>query len=163
MITQKELKYYLTYDENTGNFYRNVSNNTRHLVGEIAGWLSKEGYKKLSLLGKTYSQHRLAWLYTYGEFPKQVIDHINGNPADNRIVNLRECTRNQNNYNCKLRKDSSSKIKNVKWNKFHKKWQVAIRVDKKEKHMGYFDDEELAELVAIEARERYHKEFARHN
>ena len=59
----------------------------------------------------------------------------------------------------KLKIDNKSGSKNVHWNKQRNKWTVMIRVDKKQKYIGLFEDLELAELVATEARDKYHKEF----
>jgi hypothetical protein len=162
MLTQKELKDYLEYDKDSGLFTRKVSNNTRHKIGEVAGYLGKDGYRRLAVKGITYSEHRLAWLYVYGKFPELILDHIDGNPSNNKISNLREVTQNQNQYNSKLRKDSSSGIKNVRWSKWQNKWQVTVKVLGKEKFFGYFEDLEFAELVATEVREKYHGIYANH-
>jgi hypothetical protein len=64
--------------------------------------------------------------------------------------------------NRKLFKNNTSGCKGVYWNKRNRKWQVSVGVSKKQKHIGYFDDLELAELVALEARDKYHGNFAKH-
>jgi hypothetical protein len=56
------------------------------------------GYLRITVLGKSYYAHRLAWFYMNGEWPDQ-IDHINGIKSDNRIENLRNVTVQQNNQN----------------------------------------------------------------
>lgn len=154
MITQEFIKSVLNYDENTGKF-------TWIKNGKSAGYIQKNGYVRFNFDNKHYRGHRLAWLYMYGEYPESHIDHINGNPSDNRICNLRLCTRNQNMQNRKVNKNNKIGIKGVSWNKAINKWHVQIGLNGKVKHIGYFDDLEFAELVSVEARDKYHKEFAR--
>ena len=71
-------------------------------------------------------------------------------------------TRNlQNAYNTKIRTNNTSGVKGVSWHKKDKKWRVRVCVDGVNNFIGNFDDLELAELVAIEARDKYHGKFAR--
>lgn len=60
------------------------------------GSFDKDGYLIIKIKGKQYKAHRLVFAYFNGRFPHGEIDHINRNRADNRIENLRECTRQQN-------------------------------------------------------------------
>ncbi len=62
----------------------------------------------------------------------------------------------------KTPKTNKSGVKNVSWYKSLNKWVVSMRVKNTAKTIGYFDDLELAELVAIEARNKYRGEFANH-
>ena len=96
----------------------------------------------------------------HGYMPKE-IDHIDNNPSNNRIENLREATRSEQLCNTKLRKDSTSGIKGVTWDKSRNKWIVSINKDKKTMFRGRFNDLELAQLVAVEARNKYHGDFAK--
>lgn len=161
MITQNELKEVLNYDEYTGIFtWKKVKKYSNKSVGDVAGGLSL-GYVVIKVGGKLYKAHRLAWLYVYGNFPEQQIDHINGNEQDNRLCNLREANQSQNNYNRKLQKNNTSGVKGVVFNKMCKKWQVQLKINKELKWFGLFEDFELAALVANEARNKYHKEFLR--
>jgi hypothetical protein len=131
-------------------------------IGEIAGFINKtNGYRIMKVYGKTYSVHQIVFLMNHGFIPKE-IDHINGNRADNRIENLREVTRSQNQMNIGLRKTNTSGVKNVHWKKQHKKWQVSMYIHGKRKDFGRYDDLELAELVAMEVRDKYHGEYANH-
>ncbi len=80
---------------------------------------------------------------------------------DNRIENLRLATASQNMMNRKKFKNNRSGVTGVSWHKKSERWFVYIDANKKRKNIGYFDDFELAELVAIEARDLYHGKFAR--
>ena len=121
-----------------------------------------KGYKHTTIKGKRYLNHRLIFMMFYGYFPKE-IDHINGIRSDNRIENLRSVVGPQNHQNSKIRKDNKCGVKNVYWFKELNKWKVDIRIDGKRKYIGVFEDLELAELAAQEARDKYHGKFARHN
>lgn len=160
MVTQELLNNLFYYFD--GSLYWKTDRNYRAKENDKAGWLSSSHrYKSVRIKNKDFKEHRAIFLIHYGYLP-QYIDHIDGNPLNNKIENLREATCSQNQYNAKLRKDSSSGIKNVRWHKPTKKWSVVIRINKKETYFGIYDDIELAELVAIEARNKFHKEFARH-
>jgi hypothetical protein len=161
MLTQEYLKSILNYDQDIGIFTRKVKRNKKFKVGDVVGYIDNYGYVRIKIDKKNYSSHRLAWLYVYGEFPKKQLDHINGDKQDNRICNLREANQSQNNFNRKIQKNNTSGIKGVSWNKNAKKWEVSINVNGIKKHLGIFDSKEFAELVITEARNKYHKEFAR--
>ena len=152
-MTQDEIKKILHYNPDTGIF-------TRIKSGKIIGTINKGGYCVASIDYKQYKLHRLAFLYVYGYMPK-LIDHINGIPHDNRISNLREVTRCQNAMNRKIHTNNKTGIKGVYWNKSCKKWLAQIQIGNFRKYLGLFDDLELAELVANEARLKYYGKFNR--
>lgn len=85
----------LSYDPETG-LFRWALPRSRIRVGQIAGYTKPDGYKGIEFQGRSYLQHRLAWMYVYGEEPAGELDHINGDRGDNRICNLRVVTRAQN-------------------------------------------------------------------
>jgi hypothetical protein len=130
--------------------------------GLIAGTIRKDGYTRISINNKLYYSHRLIYMMFYGEMPKQ-IDHIDGNPSNNKIENLRPANNTQNSFNKKITKSNTSGYKNVYWHKAGKKWSVEIKVYGKKMYFGLFDDLELADLVAQESRDKYHKEWANHS
>jgi hypothetical protein len=156
-LTQEYLQSILHYDKDTGIFtWKKINKNSNRKLENIAGSFHNKGYRHIRLLGKLYLEHRLAWFYQYGYFPKE-IDHIDGNKLNNCIFNLREVTRSQNMMNTSpKRKNSSTGIKGVSWYPKYNKWVVRIQVNGKRKCLGYFEDLEFAELVATEAREKYH-------
>jgi hypothetical protein len=130
-------------------------------IGDKAGRVHSTGYRILQLNGVKQKLHRVIFLMHHGYLPAY-IDHIDGNPLNNKVENLRPTTRSQNLCNTKLFINSKSGIKGVSWHTQSKKWYVQVRLKGKSVCQKLIDNLELAELVAIEARDKYHKEFARH-
>ena len=159
ILTQNYLKEILEYKN--GELYWKISKAQKLKIGDIAGGLRNDGRKATKINNKLYLNHRLIFFYHYGYFPK-MIDHIDLNPLNNKIENLREVTRSQNFWNTPIPKRNKSGIKNVSWHKASKKWVVQIGVNGENKILGYFEDIELADLVAQEARDKYHGAYARH-
>jgi hypothetical protein len=158
MITQELVRELFDYCD--GVLYWKTSRG-KSKAGKVAGKINSKGYHAVGVNKKLYLAHRLIYLYHHGILPKY-IDHVDGNKLNNTIENLRECTLAQNSANSKAQKNNTSGAKGVFWIKRIKSWQVSLSVNGKRKHIGNFKDFELAELVAIEAREKYHKDFARH-
>ena len=103
--------------------------------------------------------HKLAWLYVYGEYPK-CIDHINRNPADNRISNLRVCTHAENVRNHSKITNRSGLPTGVRINKASGKYQARISFNNRQIHLGTYDSPKEAERVYKNKRIELFKEFA---
>jgi hypothetical protein len=145
LISQEYLKSIFKYEPETGNLVRIKYLSPNAKVGNIAGCLCKKtGYIIVSVKDKTYPLHRIVWMYLYGKFPKEQIDHINCNRSDNRLINLREATNQENQRNKKLRSDNKSGYIGVSWFNRDSKWKADIRIDGKTKHLGYYDTPEEA-------------------
>lgn len=158
MLTQNRLKELLSYNQDTGIFTRLVMNNHRFPIGSIAGQNHHSGYVYLEVDKKVYSSHRLAWLYVYGEFPKNVIDHINGNKSDNRICNLRDVTRSVNLQNLvKPYKVNSSGFIGVSFHKSAKKWIAQISAKGRKIHLGCYQTPEEAHKVYVDTKRKLHQ------
>ena len=138
MITQTELKRVLDYNPGDGVFRWKIRPTYRIAPGTVAGWGTGYDYRCIMFGGKTYRSHRLAWLYIYGEFPSHEIDHINGDRSDNRIENLRDVTKFENQRNAKKRHDNTSGVTGVR--RRHGKWYARIFVNSKDTDLGFFDD-----------------------
>mgnify|MGYP006297018551 CR=1 FL=1 len=143
MLTQEYLKTRLNYNKDTGIFtWVNLSVNNQVKVGTIAGYKSGKGYLYLQLDNKSYSLHRLAWFYIYGNWPNGDIGHINGNPLDNRLNNLRDVTTRDNCNNRKLHR--LGKLVGAHYVKYNNKWKSRIQVNGKTIQIGTFNTQEEA-------------------
>jgi hypothetical protein len=151
MLTQERLKELLHYDPETGIFTWLVRPCNSMQVGNLAGTYDKNGYLRILYKGKLYMGHWFAWLYVYGKWPDNEIDHINGNPSDNTILNLRDVTRKQNMENKKVYKNSKTGYPGVTWHSRDKKWSVRIGHYGKRISLGYFDDLNEAISARIKA------------
>jgi hypothetical protein len=130
-------------------------------TGKKAGTLHHTGYIQVCVNKKLHNAHRLMFMLHHGWVP-EVIDHVDGNRANNKIDNLRTATWSQNLQNMKLRPTNKSGCKNVSWCNSKKKWAVQLSINGKQTNIGRFADLEFADLVATEARSKYHGAFARH-
>lgn len=160
-LTVDLLNELFTYDKETGNLLWKIKPSGKVKVGDIAGTLKSHGYICVGINCNRYRAHRLIFLMHKGYLP-EIIDHINGNKADNRIENLRAVTVAQNQYNRKTNADNTSGYKGVGWHKSNKKWEARIRLEGKPIHLGYFDNVEEADAVVRAAREELHGDFANH-
>jgi hypothetical protein len=112
-LTAERLRELIHYDAATGNFTRLVAT-SRIPRGAVAGRGTHTYYWRISVDGREYKAHRLAWLWMTGKWPLFFIDHINMDKADNRWCNLREATKAQNMVNTGRRaNNSSSGFKNI--------------------------------------------------
>jgi hypothetical protein len=160
-ITQEYLKQILDYNPETGIFTRVISKSSNAKAGNVAGYLSPDGYIYIGINAKRYKSHRLAWLYVYGEMPSKCIDHINCNKTNNKINNLRLSTHSQNKMNTPKQKNNTSGFKGVTWHKELKKWMVAARLNKKRHYLGYFSDIKEAAKAYANFAKKNHGEFFR--
>ena len=156
MITQTYLKEIFDYNPDTGVFTRLISTTNCVKVGDIAGCVNKNhGYRAISVKNKLYLAHRLAWLYMTGEWPKDQIDHINHDRVDNRWVNLRKATRQENGKNMSMSKRNTSGVTGVCWAKVESKWFAQIMVDSKTIGLSYFADKFEAICARKSAENKY--------
>lgn len=146
------IEEFLEYKD--GSLFWKVSRNQLAKEGSEAGRVDSSGYKRFVFNGKRYLVHRAIYFIHNKKLPKY-LDHINGDKLDNRIENLREVTAQQNAFNKKTQRELPKNVF-LKGNRFI----VKLRLNGKLINFGSYVDLELAELVAIEARDKYHKEFS---
>ena len=156
-LTQTDLHSLLDYDQDTGVFTWKKSIGAAK-QGKVAGYLCNK-HVQIRLYKKLHYAHRLAWLYVYGYEPKD-IDHINGNPIDNRIINLRSVDHTTNMQNIrKARSDNVCGFLGVETiiRKTTKtKYRATIIVHGKRIELGKFDNPVDAHNKYIEAKRKLH-------
>ena len=156
-MNQTILKEKINYDPITGIFKWIIKPSKRIKIGSVAG-NSTSRYHKIEIDNVQYLSHRLAWLYVYGYFPINNIDHINHNPFDNRIENLREVTLQENQKNRSKNKNNTSGVTGIYWIESRKRWRVSISNAGKNNFIGNFKIKE----DAIEARKQAEIELGYH-
>ena len=147
------------FEYKNGELYWAITKPGKTVKGKKAGSKRKDGYSFVRLNKKCYGVHQVIFALHHKYIPEE-IDHIDNNPSNNCIENLRAATRSQNAMNQPISARNKSGIKGVYWHKLAKKWIAQLVVNKQYIYLGLYDDIELAELVSIEARNKYHKEFA---
>jgi hypothetical protein len=148
----EKLRQHLKYDPETGEFTRLIGCRGRR-AGDKAGSIDSAGYVQVMIFGKLYRGHRLAWFYVHGEWPKGVIDHINGNPLDNRLCNLRDVTKAANQAN-RVRPERGNKtgmLGVVK--RGESKFLAFITRGRRQKYLGTFKTADEAHAEYIKARQ----------
>jgi HNH endonuclease len=162
VITLERVREAFDYDPETGILTRRIqtSYNRKDRVGKPAGGKSSNGYLSIDIDQKRFLAHRLIWFHVYGVWPSSYIDHINRDPADNRLCNLRLATNSQNQANRPAPKNNTSGFKGVSWHEQAKKWRSAIWVRGRNKELGEFRNFEIACAVYVEAAIEHFGEFA---
>lgn len=163
ILTPEYLKEVLYYDPETGLFtwIKRLSRGAK--IGDIAGCTAthckaKKKYIVIGIKNKVYLAHRLAWFYMTGKWPKEQIDHADGNGLNNKWDNISESTHAQNCKNVRLRTDNISGCSGVCWHKLSGKWRARISVNKKELSLGLFENKK----DAIESRKAAEKKYGYH-
>lgn len=155
-MDQATLKSLLHYDQDTGAFNW-IGGLAGIRAGAKAGHLMADGYRAIHRHGRRHQEHRLAWIYVHGSIPAGMhVDHINGDKQDNRIANLRPCTRSQNLQN-QRRPQRHNKTGYLGVHLKRNKYQAQIFVDGRVKRLGLFDTPEEASAAYLAAKRRLHE------
>ena len=144
----------LAYDANSGVLTWRVSRG-KAKAGSVSGSVKKDGYRSVCVFGKSFQAHRLAWLIVHGAWPRQQIDHINGDRDDNRLSNLRDVSVVGNAQNRHKANGSSGLIGVTK----HKNgYQAQIGVSNKVRYIGLFRTANEARAAYLAAKQELHVE-----
>lgn len=152
------------YEAETGKLFRRQTRAWNAAAGSEAGTTvgsGRGGHLKVSIGRGRYLTHRLIWFYVKGTWPRGGLDHINGDPTDNRIENLREADQTQNNANSRKAVDNKSGFKGVSFSAHARRWRASITYKGRGKNLGYFDDPRLAHEAYLKAARELFGEFAR--
>jgi len=157
-VTRARLRELLHYDPDTGEF-RWLARVTKWIKpGDMAGTVD-QGYRRITIAGRHYRAHHLAWFYMKGKWCPQVIDHRDGDPSNNRWANLRPATRWQNSANKRLYRNNACGLKGVC--RERSGWRATIYKDGQRHHLGNFPTPQEAHAAYVKAARELFGEFAR--
>ena len=163
-INQKMLREILDYNLETGEMiWINPSKYHQDLKGKIAGSAamhhSGKLYHNIQINGRKYKRSRLAWMWMTGSWPKDMMDHIDGNSTNDAWCNLREADCFTNSWNRKKRKKTSPLPMGVRQAQSGK-YVARISCNKKHITIGTFENPEIAHQAYCKARRQYFGKFA---
>jgi len=147
------------YDPDTGIFTNKINRGNCSPAGKILGTKNASGHLILQIDKIMYMAHRLAWFYCFKEWPENIIDHIDQNPSNNALDNLREADKRTNSYNSGKRATNTSGIKGAYFDKRRNKFYSSMTINGIHKFLGYYDTVEEAGQAYINAAKQLHKEF----
>jgi hypothetical protein len=161
----EEVRRLFEYDPESGELYWKVARYRKIKPGMRAGADGTRGVVQICINKIMWKAHRLAWAHYYGAWPAGHIDHIDGNPANNAIANLRECTMSQNLANQKKRANNTSGYKGVYrsnyWKHQNKPWTASLRINGKNRFIGRYQTPAEAHVAYKLAAQHHFGEFAR--
>jgi hypothetical protein len=164
MLTQARLRELLSYDSDTGFFWRIKTprhGNPWRGRGRPAGSVDSNGYRVVLVAGRLYRAGRLAWFYIFGQWPT-IVDHKDGNKDNNALSNLRLATASENNWNRRTNKKfSSTGLKGAHRYSDGRGFRAEIRRHGRRINLGNFKTAEEAHAAYCRAAEELHGEFAR--
>lgn len=153
-ITQELIHTLLEYEPDTGILRWRKGSGRR--TGKSAGTPSEFGALHISVRGFRTYVHRVIWIMHNGPIPKKyVVDHIDHDPLNNRLANLRLIPWGLNQRNMKLSKANHSGHVGVDYHKPIQKWRAKIMVNRRSLHLGYFDTKDAAILARKAANTQY--------
>ncbi len=156
MITAERLRKVASYNADTGLFTWAVTRK-RCVKGKQFGTLKDNGYLHAGIDGHKYLLHLLAWLFVYGEFPNNDVDHIDGCRTNNRIANLRSVSRSVNLENIKRAKCHNKSTGLLGAYACRDKFTSRIQVKGKSLYLGVFNSKEAAHEAYMTAKRNMHE------
>lgn len=159
MLTQERLKRLMTYNPETGEFIWRVRWH-RSRPGDKVGRSLNVGYYRITIDGKHYYLHQLAFLFMEDRIPTHDIDHKNGDKIDNRWDNLRVAGKQGNQANSPMKSTNTSGFKGVSFCATTKRWRASIRHNGREINLGRYNTKEEAAKAYEVSSVRLFGEFA---
>ena len=155
-LTAERVRELLEYNPVTGEFcWRNPPNG--RTLGQAACSKNGNGYLRTRVDYRLYYNHRLAWLWVHGEWPKHTIDHANGARDDNRLCNLRDVPHRNNIENQRRTpKNSTTGFLGVYWDAINKKFRARIVTNGKRISIGRYTTPEEAHQAYLTAKRQLH-------
>jgi hypothetical protein len=160
-LTAARARELIRYEPETGDFYYTARRSNVCRKDGLAGTKGPGGRIQVRLDKKVYLAHRVAFLLVTGEWPKNVVDHIDGNPSNNCWSNLRDVSQQTNSYNIRgaPRHSKHAKLLGAHWCSQRELWKSSIKVNGAVQHLGVFDSAEEASAAYFAAKRVLHPGF----
>lgn len=155
-ITQERLRELLHYNPDKGSWTWLKGSAFCVKVGSTVDSVNDKGYVRFNIDKKSYYGHRLAWFYMTGEWPKVVVDHIDGDRLNNRWSNLRAATKAINSQNQK-KAHCQSRIGLMGVTQDGKKYRAQITLNGRTRRLGTFGTPEEAHAFYLATKRRLHE------
>lgn len=157
MLTADRARHLFDYDPETGVLtWRCPTKHSARLVGQRAGSVNSfHRHREVKADGRLYREHRVIWLHVHGEWPKQTIDHINGDPADNRLANLRDVDMRAQQQN-KVNALSTNRVGVLGVHVYGDRYRAQIGLDGRLHYLGTFDTVAEAQAAYLAAKRLMH-------
>lgn len=159
-LTAERLREIVRYDPTTGLFYW-IERAPGRRADRPCGSIKMKGRRVIRINYRDYAAYRLAWLYVHGGWPAAHIDHKDVDCGNDAFENLRPASNTQNLHNRKVRRDSASGLKGVRYAAHAKLWRARITVNGRTISLGYFRTPEEAHAAYATAAAEHFGEFAR--
>lgn len=153
----EEILRRLSYDPQTGILVWKTSKRGIAAGTPVRG-KRPDGYIRVNIRGEMHYAHRIAFVLMTGKWPERHVDHIDGDPSNNRWANLREATPSQNLANS-FRPNKTSSLKGV--SRSRDRWRATISIDGKARHIGVFATKDEAHAAYVDVAKKIFGEFAR--
>ena len=158
-ISHNELLSVLKYNPRSGHFRWKSCAALWVRTGTIAGKTNKNGYRAIKIAQVWYYEHRLAWFYMTGRWPRKQVDHVNRRKADNRWMNLRQADAVQNAQNSTKRSNNKTGYKWVV--RRRNRYFSQVKLGSKYRFLGPFDTAKEAHVAAANLAKLKHGKFFR--
>jgi hypothetical protein len=154
---EDRIRRLIAYDPETGSLTWKEKPNRNIPIGQRIGSQNIWGHIRFAIMGRQLMVHRVAWFLYYGTWPQYQIDHIDGNPANNRIVNLRDVPQELNMQN-KHKTCAVSGLMGAHSNKNNtqRPWSSNIKANGQYRYLGQFATALEAHLAYMKAKAELH-------
>lgn len=150
----------MTYEAGTGllRWAIKASKYSNIKPGDVFGARKPRGYWGGSVLGRSYASHRLVWLHVHGDWPRGEIDHIDGNPGNNRADNLRDVCRVVNAQNQRRAMSTNmAGLIGAHWDGSIGKYRPRIKANGRYQYLGVYSTAEESHQAYVAAKRRLHE------
>ncbi len=165
VVTHEMVRDQFDYDPIAGLLIRKSNGVNGKYAGKPAGNIHSCGYRYVKIFGRLFRYSRVVWMWNYGSWPVNEVDHTDGAILNDRIENLRDATRAENTRNRIANRNSACSFKGVQLRRYPigTRYIATIGVAGKVKYLGFFNTAEEAAKMYDAAAMCFYKEFAKLN